>query len=378
MKKIKNWTKWMYWFTFAVAVIFVYKTLDSFSDIAIWFNRFLSILMPFLIGALLAYLFYKPARGIENIYKKMKLFKKHSRGFSVLTTYIIALLLIILFINIVFPAISESVVDLANNLPTYYNRAIEVVDNMPEDGLIQRESVQEIISNLQKIDIAKIFSMENISGYINGVIGIASGLFSTFVAIVISIYILLERDQILEFSRKIGKVIFKNKTNDQVSKYIAKTNEIFFKFISTQILDGIIVGIIVSIAMWIMGVKYGVFLGFFIGIANIIPYFGSIVAIIVATLITVFTGGVSQALWMVVVVTILQQIDANIINPRILGNALKLSPILVIFSITLFGAYFGFIGMLLAVPIMAILKIIVNDYLEYKIKLKEKDLKIDN
>ena len=115
-----------------------------------------------------------------------------------------------------------------------------------------------------------------------------------------------------------------------------------------------------------MGVKYSVLLGFLIGILNIIPYFGAIIGVGLSILITIFTGGFAKAIWLAIVVIIIQQIDANIINPRILGNSLKVSPILVIFSVTVGGAYFGVLGMFLAVPVVAIIKIILLDYIEYK------------
>ena len=128
--------------------------------------------------------------------------------------------------------------------------------------------------------------------------------------------------------------------------------------------------------MWILRIKYWVLLGFMIGLFNIIPYFGAIFAVTLAAIITIFTGGFTKAIWMVIVVVILQQIDANIINPKIVGNALELSPILIIFSVTLFGAYFGVIGMFLAVPIIAVIKIIVNDFIEYRtVKKKQEEKK---
>ena len=122
--------------------------------------------------------------------------------------------------------------------------------------------------------------------------------------------------------------------------------------------------------MSIMGVKYAVLLGFMIGLFNMIPYFGAIIAVIIATLITLLTGGFWQALTMVIVVTILQQVDANIINPKIIGTSLKISPLLVIFGVTVGGAYFGVWGILLAVPLIAVLKLFIIDYIEYKNKLK--------
>ena len=119
----------------------------------------------------------------------------------------------------------------------------------------------------------------------------------------------------------------------------------------------------VSIAMSILHVKYAVLLGFMIGLFNLIPYLGAVIAVAVAVIITALTGGISQAIWMAVTVIILQQIDANIINPRI---SLNISPILVIFSVTLFGAYFGIIGMFLAVPIVTVIKLSIEDYISVR------------
>lgn len=101
-----------------------------------------------------------------------------------------------------------------------------------------------------------------------------------------------------------------------------------------------------------------------------IPYFGAIIAVIIATIITFITGGGSQAVWMLIIITILQQIDANIINPKIVGESLKISPLLVIMAVTIGGAYFGVLGMFLAVPVVAIIKVLLSDYIEVKNSMK--------
>ena len=379
MKEIKNWTKWIYWFTFAVAVIFVYKTLDNFNDISMWIKNLISILMPFFMGILLAYLLYIPCRTIEKLYTKtkFKFINKRSRGLSVITVFILLILVVAMAINLVIPALSRSIMDLASDLPGYYQNAINFVNNLPEDSIINKINIQEIISKLQEIDITEILSLEKISTYIKGVMGVASTIFSIFVSLIMSVYILLERKDILKFFNRLIKALFKKDTCRSISNYFSKANDIFFKFISSQVIDAIIVGILVSIAMRILGVKYWILLGFMIGLFNIIPYFGAIVGVAIATIITIFTGGINQGLWMLAIVVILQQIDANIINPRIIGNALKISPILVIFSVTLFGAYFGVLGMFLAVPIIAVIKILVNDFIEFRID-KKKNEKINN
>ena len=127
----------------------------------------------------------------------------------------------------------------------------------------------------------------------------------------------------------------------------------------------------VTIAMSIMGVKFAPLLGFLIGLFNMIPYIGAIIAVAVSAIITLITGGLSQAIWMLIVVIILQQIDANIINPKIIGQSLKISPLLVIFAITVGGAYFGILGMFLAVPVIAVIRILIEDYIDYKITMKK-------
>ena len=369
----KNWTKWIYWFTFAVAVIFVYKTLDNFSDISTWFGKLTATLMPFILGLLLAYLLYIPCRFFERLYKKLKILRKPARHLSILTVYLLVLAIIIILINIIIPAASNSVKDLANNLPIYYNNAKDYVNNMPDDSIIKKESIEQIISNLEKVDITQFLNLGSITGYISKVMGIANVILEIFVTIVISIYVLAERAKILEFVRKASRALFKPHSNEVLGKYFVQSNEIFFKFLSGQILDGIVVGTIVSIAMWIMGVKYGVLLGIMIGVFNLIPYFGPIIGILIATVITLFTGGVNQALWLAVVTIVLQQLDANIINPKIVGTVLKLSPIIIIFSVIVVGAYFGILGMFLAVPIAAVIKLMVNDFLDYRIEKKKEE-----
>lgn len=130
-----------------------------------------------------------------------------------------------------------------------------------------------------------------------------------------------------------------------------------------------------SIALSIMKVKYSALLGFMIGLFNLIPYFGAIAGVIIAVIITVFTGGWKQAIIMLIVVIILQQIDANIINPRITGSRLNVSPLLVIFAVTVGGAYFGVIGMFIAVPIATLIKLMLTDHInrkENEIKENEK------
>lgn len=365
----KKWKQWLYWFSLALAIVVVYKTLDSFTQIVNSVKEALHILMPFIVAILLAYIFYIPSRKLEGMYKKIstKWIQNHARTISVLSVYAITIVIVAVIFKFVLPSISSSVKELFNNLPAYYTSAIEHINNLPEESVLNKIDMKSITNNLQNIDIAKIIPVENITGFaVEGVKGATNFLFNIFVAIIISIYLLLERTEILEFIKKLTGAIFKKKTNKRLGSYFRKTNEIFYKFVASQVLDAIIIGTILSIALYIMNVKYGILLGLMIGLLNVIPYFGAIIGVVIAIIITIFTGGFTQALIMTIVVVILQQIDANIINPKIVGNSLKLSPILIILAVTIGGAYFGILGMFLAVPVVAILKILILDYIEYK------------
>lgn len=372
MKEKGNISKWLYWFSLALAVIGVYKFLDNFTEIGVFISNLFGILMPFIIGALIAYILYIPSKKIEECYKKTKskFLNRHSRGLAIFTIYLIIILILFILVNVILPPIIESVTDLVSHLPGYYNSITRTLNNLPKDSFWVKINAKEMINNIAKIDFAKYLSMENITEYVKGVISVASGVFDIFVTIVISVYILRDRERIVAFLRKVTSSMFRTQTYGTISKYFERTNRIFFNFISGQLLDAVIVGIITTVAMWILRVEYAALLGFIIGLFNMIPFFGAIVAVVVAIFITICTGGIGQAIWMAIVVVILQQIDANIINPKIIGDKLKISPILVIFSVTFAGAYFGVLGMFLAVPIAAILKLVINDYLDYKAKEK--------
>lgn len=362
-------TKWLYWFLFAVAIIIVYKTLDNFSAIGNWLKNLFDVLMPFIVGLVIAYLLYIPCRKIESCFrknKKIKLLKNRARGLSIFTVYAIALILIIIGINFLLPILANSIIDLVSNIQNYYNSFMNNINNMPDDSIFKSDIVIDLVNNFKSIDLKQYINMEKLAEYAKGVINVAGKIIDFFVAIIVSIYLLLQRREIMEFIKKLGRAIFKQNTYQNIGKYFDRSNNIFFNFLAGQLLDGVIIGIITSIAMSIIGVKYAVLLGVMIGIFNLIPYFGAIIAVIIAALITLLTGGLWQAVIMVLVVTILQQIDANIINPKILGNSLKISPLLVIFAVAVGGAYFGFWGMFLSVPVIAIIKLLISDYIEYK------------
>ncbi len=381
MEEIKQgWKKRISWLLIAITVVIVYKMLDNFSNVTEWFGTFFRILKPFLAGLLISYILFMPCKKIEGILEKSKLkfVKKKARGLSVIATYIIFVLIVIIIINCIFPVLKESVVELVGNIPGYYEILVNKYKELPEDSIFKSDIIKDKMTELSNIDMRQFLSINNekIIEYVKNIINIFSGIFDVFVSIIVSVYILLQRTTIMKFLRRFARALFKKNTYEAVNKYFTKANEVFFTFISSQLLDAVIVGILTTIAMLIIKVKYAPLIGFTIGLFNMIPYIGAIVAVGIGILITFITGGLGKAIAMAVVVIILQQIDANIINPKIIGVSLEVSPLLVIFAVTVGGAYFGIMGMFLGVPIAVVIKTVLNDWIDNKNKFRDEQEKL--
>ena len=368
MKEKGRITKWLYWFGFAIAIIIFYKLLDNLTSIGASIKNLFGILMPFIMGALIAYILYIPCSKIEKGLQrsKIKFVRNKRRTLSIIIVYFIVLLLLVILVNCILPPVITSINDLINNIPSYYAALTGIINDLPEDSILVKLNVKESLANLASINFGQYVSIEYIVGYLKSIMNFATGIFDVFVTIIISIYTLSERGKIVAFFKKASSSLFGEEKYAIISKYFKKSNVVFFNFISGQLIDAVLIGIISVIIMSIMKVKYAVLLGFIIGLFNLIPFFGAIVAVGISIFITICTGGVNKAIWLAVVIIFAQQIDANIINPRILSDKLHISPILVIISVAVMGAYFGVLGMFLAVPIAAVIKIIVDDFIDSK------------
>ena len=370
----KQWVRWIAIVIFAIIFITIYKFLDGFLHVREIFNNFMKIISPFLIGILISYLLYIPCKGVEKLYNKSKIkfIEKKSRVLSVFSIYLLFVLIIAIFIKFAIPVLYTGVVDLIDNVPTYYTNIVESVENIPKDSILNNINIKEGLIDFSNKYIEEYVNIENILKYVEGMMSFFNIIFKIGIGIVFSIYILIERRNIVKFLDKLSKALFKKNTYENIKKYFISANEIFLKFIAGKVLDGIIVMIVVTTILSILDVKYALVLGIMSGIFNLIPYFGTIAACIIIVFITIFTGGVTEAITVLILLLITQQIDGNIIEPRIMKSALEISPILVIAGVMVGGAYFGMPGMFLAVPVVTIIKMLLIDYIEFKQKEKIK------
>ncbi len=386
--------RWLYWFLLGLGLIMVFKFFDNINGLADIISEFFAVIAPFIGALIMAYILYLPCSKIERYLIKLSQMNaaeekdkkgkvkinenflyRHSRVLSIAIVYVIVFVILFFAIRFIIPNLINSVIELVNEIPNYYANLLKYLYGLPENHILRSEPVINTVESWSNIDLSRFINEERIQTYIQGLISTVFSLYDVFVSVVVSVYILTQRRKIINFLSRLTYALFSEEKFERIRKYFREGNSIFFTFFSSQIIDAILVGIILSIAMNIIGVKYGTLLGTMIGLFNLIPFYGAIVAVAIASMVTVLTGGITQALIMFVVVIAIQQIDANIINPKILGTNLQISQILVIFSVTVGGAYLSVTGMFLAVPVATLLKLVIEDYIDDRTKLKKEKAK---
>lgn len=361
MKKIQsNWVKILF---VGTILIIVYNFFATGNDTRYGFSRVIEAISPCIIGSILAFFLWRPSRAVEKILSKSKVkwIVKHKIGISVLLIYILIILIISLVFNFIIPKILQNVKELAINAPSYINKANEILS---ENKYLSEIDFIEKLSDKIGEFIGKNLNMTQINKYITMVSSFASSFLDFFLGIVFSVYILLEKNSIKNFAGKVHERIWSENTRNIVKVYFVKTVGLFYSYFSGLALDAVIIGIITSIVLSVFGVPYAFLLGVIVTVGNMIPFFGPIISAIVCYTISGVTMGYVNALWIVAFQLVLGQIDSNFIQPKILSNSTGLRPILVLFSVIVFGNLFGFIGMIVGVPLVAAVKMLLDDYFD--------------
>jgi len=285
---------------------------------------------------------------------------------------LLLLFTLFLIIRLVIPSIVSSGEFFLSNFQSYYigtQDVIYYINDLDIFGIdISMDNIMALIRN---------FVIENLSLSINTIIGIPSALFKGFLAFVSSIYCLLEKDKLIKYLCKLLRVFSSDTLYHTVIKYMRLLNNNFKQYIYTQTIDGCILGTLATIELILLRSPYALILGIMLGIVNYIPYFGSIFGSIFAVIIVAFTQGIPTAAVASIVLLVTQQLDGNVIQPKLLGGSFSLSPLLVIICITIGGAYYGILGMIVAIPIVAVVKNILEEivaFYEQQKKIKYEDV----
>lgn len=355
---------------FAFAVILIYKLVDILPWSLEGVRTLFSILTPIISGFIIAFVLCAPASKIEGLFKRLKptnFFNKHSRGFSILLTYLLFIGLIALLIYAVIPIFMENVYKIADNSSFYYTQLKEYIEQfIDENGMLFGIlNVEEFFSNDIPNAIKTFFNTENVLSIFNGAAAVVSAIVSFFISAIISIYMLSQRESLISACGKILGIFMRGKTVSAIHSYLKRIAAIFYSYIYGQLLDAFIVSVVFMIFFSIVGVPYSVFFAILLGICNLIPYFGAIIGGVLVSLVTLATEGFTSALIVAAGILVAQQLDGNILQPRIVGQSVGMKPIYVLMAITVGGGFFGFLGILISVPLVATLRMIFIDLIEF-------------
>ncbi len=367
MSRKEQLKKWLWYFSIPAACVLLYKMYDNASGALDLIGRFFGILAPFLGGFLLAFLLYGPSHWLEVRFLGLKSAKwqKWARPVSMLITYIGFLGLLVLLFSLIIPILIDSLSDLADTLPKRLADAQGKLDEWvspggPLGGLNLDEALPNIFNGLSTA-IEGLFSTKNVLTAIKGVGNVASSLIDVVIAFVVSIYMLSGHESLMHAVRNFAGLFLRRRTLANLRHYTRRSGQIFSKYIYGALIDALLVGVTSSIGLLIFRVPYAILLGMLLGMMNLIPYFGALLGGVAVAFIALLTNGFPVALGVAAFILVIQQIDANILQPRIIADSMGLRPIYVLPGITFFGGLFGFWGILLGPPLMGVIQMVVRD-----------------
>ena len=320
----------------------------------------ISLFTPFIIGFVFAYLLNPVVKFFKtNIFDKVTKKSKSATNLSILLTTIVFLGLIVLLFSFILPELLKSIETLAVNMPSYFESAKKYL----LDALSSREELRTIVlNNYDAINeyITNFFNnkiLPNVEELLvqlsDGVLGAVKVVFNIVMGFVISIYYLLDKKSFVSGFKRILYALLPTKTVNKILDNARHTDYIFGNFIIGKLLDGLSVGFITFIFLTIFGYPYSLLIGVIIGLTNMIPYFGPYIGTIPSALL-ILMDSPTKCLIFILFIIALQQVDSYLIEPKLCGSRTGLKSFWVLASILLFGNAFGIVGMLVAVPVFAL------------------------
>lgn len=371
--------------TIMIAIAF-YHAVDNLSifvsTIGVAFRWLRKLVSPFIIAAFVAYLLNPGVRWFEtSVFGRIKGLedsKRLKRNASILVMFLLLGGLITTLAIIIAPEIATNIRDIAQRAPEY---AVFVENN------IQRWSEELMSLRFYNVNIYEFIEpyQQRIIGYfdqmgevldmmvgmvVNRAFMITSGLLNFTLGLVISVYALADKESFKKGFERFLRAFFSGPRVDGIKQFGRDADHLFSKFIVGKSLDSLIIGVLCYIGMNLLNVRYALLLSVFVGVTNMIPYFGPILGMIPAGLLTLFDSPV-KALWVVIFLLALQQFDGLYLGPKILGSSVGMPPFWVIFAIVVGGKLFGFLGMFLGVPVFGVIRLLFSRILDQLVAQKE-------
>ena len=377
--KNPRFKNYIYWGTTALAVIAFSVAfsffLSRFEVVAYGVNKIISILMPIIYGAVLAYLMlpiYNKTKGytvrkLERHIRNRKLVESLAKAAGTLVSLVLLIAIVCGLFWMVIPQIYTSIIGLQESLSEYINNLNLWLMKTFEDNPAVEKAVMplyeqaatefqtwlttDLVPNMSKI-------FDELS---TGLLNVVTVVKNILIGIIVMVYFLNIKDTLAAQGKKIIYSVLKLKDANRLVSEIRFTHTVFGGFITGKLLDSLIIGIMCFFALQFLNMPYVLLISVIIGVTNVIPFFGPFIGAIPSAFLILLVSPV-KCLYFLIFVLVLQQFDGNILGPKILGDSTGLPSFWVLFSILLFGGLFGFVGMIIAVPLFAVIYRLLSIY----------------
>lgn len=356
--------------------IVVYLLLSNFSAVKEFLSKGIGVVAPIIIGFVIAYIFNIPMKYIEErLLSKTKLSHRLERVFALIITILALIVLLIGLFYFAIPQLIDSIDILAKNIPSYVKIVQKFVDSTLSSYSVSSEIADKIVQSWNGL-------LQSISGIIMGIVeslyswiaGVFSGLFNALLSFILAIYMLLSKEKLTLILKKVLFAFASIQMANKFIRILKIMNKSFENFIRGQIVEAFIIGILSYVGMTIFRFDYALLISVIIGITNMIPMFGPYIGGIPAFLI-LFMVNPTQALWFAVFLIVLQQIEGNIIYPRVVGSSMGLSGFWVLVAVIIGNNLFGILGIIIGIPVFSTFYTLMREITMDK--LEEKELEID-
>lgn len=377
---MKNFKKMMEnnWAAYTLATcsaVLLFVFLSNFSSFMNIVYSIEGLLFPIIIGAVLAYLLNPVVIFFEE--RALKKVKKDSLRYniSVIFAVLVFVALLVLFFLALIPSLAESISSLAANMGSYVGSSQELLAELDQLAAKFRIDITEITDSISD---ALNSVMGNVPALLNRIlsasVNMGSALFNIGIGFILAVYFLMGKSGILRAIEKLRRAALTEETYERHSTFLARCHRILIRYIGCNIFDAMIIGTINAVFMLLTGMEYIALISLVVGVTNLLPTFGPIIGGAIGAFILVLIDPM-HALIFIVFTLVLQTFDGYILKPKLFGESLGVSAVVILITIILGGKIFGVIGILLAIPFAAIMTFLYDEvflpFLERKKNLRE-------
>ncbi|HIZ70358.1 MAG TPA: AI-2E family transporter [Candidatus Atopostipes pullistercoris] len=366
----KNWRRLL---SLLVIVVLIYWAVNNMLMIQSFVNALISAFQPFIFGASFAFILNLLVKRIENwLMKWQKEYKSWFRILAIISSFMFVILILFFLVFLVIPDLERTVTSFIEVVPNQVSVIIQWVNHFFDNNTEIIQFVQNLdidLNSIQQelINYAQTFATNTLGNIVSFITGAVNSVVTIFIAIVFAFFLLTNKEKIIRQLKKVIYSIWSLKWANYLINVGQKANEIFSNFVGGAIIEAFILGILVYIGMLIFSFPFKLSISVVTGALALIPIYGAIIGGVIG-FILISVVNFKQAVLFIVFIVIIQQIEGNIIYPRVVGNKVGLPSIWVMVSVTVGGSFFGLIGMLVSVPLVSVIYSLISATVNYRLE----------